>query len=159
MRPNEAYLTTETQGLWMSQTMGQDIPDWNLVDSYPFRQPERVFFNPYNEKELWVTSFGNGIKVGSVETTSTSVAWIPDVKNFNIIPNPAESMITIRYENSDIREGITLRIVNAAGILCKNITVTTVETKADVSELTPGVYFCELTQGNKVLARGEFIRK
>src|SRR4030095_5768372 len=33
--------------------------------SYPFRQPERVFFNPNNSGEVWVTSFGNGIRIGS----------------------------------------------------------------------------------------------
>lgn len=61
---NEAYLTTETQGLWISSNINSAIPSWSLVDSYPFRQPERVFFNPYNAAEVWVTSFGNGLKVG-----------------------------------------------------------------------------------------------
>ena len=29
----------------------------------PFRQPERVFFNPFNPNEVWVTSFGGGVMV------------------------------------------------------------------------------------------------
>ena len=61
---NQAYLTTETQGLWISNNMNAATPSWALVNSYPFRQPERVFFNPYNSNEVWVTSFGNGLKVG-----------------------------------------------------------------------------------------------
>ena len=61
---NEAYLTTETQGLWISSTIHTAAPAWSLVNNYPFRQPERVFFNPYNISEVWVTSFGNGLKVG-----------------------------------------------------------------------------------------------
>jgi len=60
----EAYLTTETQGLWISENMNAATPLWSLVTSYPFRQPERVFFNPWNSNEVWVTSFGNGLKVG-----------------------------------------------------------------------------------------------
>ncbi len=62
--PSQAYLTTETQGLWISNNMGVATPSWALVNSYPFRQPERVFFNPYNLTEVWVSSFGNGLKMG-----------------------------------------------------------------------------------------------
>lgn len=65
---SEAYLTTETQGLWISHNMNSVTPDWSLVTSYPFRQPERVYFNPYNQSEVWVTSFGNGMKVGTTST-------------------------------------------------------------------------------------------
>ncbi|MBC7936350.1 MAG: T9SS type A sorting domain-containing protein [Rhizobacter sp.] len=62
--PTQAYLTTEMQGLWLSNNMNAATPAWLLVGSYPFRQPERVFFNPFNSNEVWVTSFGNGLKMG-----------------------------------------------------------------------------------------------
>lgn len=61
---NEAYLTTEMQGLWRTSNIRAATPVWSLADSYPFKQPERVFFNPYNPAEMWVTSFGNGLKMG-----------------------------------------------------------------------------------------------
>lgn len=61
----QAYLTTETQGLWMSGDMNNAMPAWTLVETYPFRQPERVFFNPFNKTEIWVTSFGNGMRTGN----------------------------------------------------------------------------------------------
>ena len=64
--PSEAYLTTEVQGLWMSSNMNAATPTWSLVTTYPFRQPERVFFNPFNSSELWVSSFGNGMKVAQL---------------------------------------------------------------------------------------------
>jgi hypothetical protein len=60
----QAYLTTEVQGLWMSNNMNAAIPTWAQVSAYPFRQPERVFFNPFNANEIWVSSFGNGLKMG-----------------------------------------------------------------------------------------------
>lgn len=63
---NQAYLTTEVQGLWMSNNMNLPTPTWSLVANYPFRQPERVFFNPFNTNEIWVSSFGNGLKLGSL---------------------------------------------------------------------------------------------
>ena len=60
----QAYLTTETQGLWLSTNMNTVTPTWSLVYSYPFRQPERVYFNPFKQTEMWVSSFGNGMRVG-----------------------------------------------------------------------------------------------
>src|SRR5262249_31209828 len=63
---NEAFVTTETQGLWYSNTMRAATPTFTAVANYPFRQPERVFFNPFNPNEIWVTSFGNGLRVGTV---------------------------------------------------------------------------------------------
>jgi photosystem II stability/assembly factor-like uncharacterized protein len=62
--PTQAYLTTEVQGLWISDNMNATTPTWSLVSNYPFRQPERVFFNPFNTNEIWVSSFGNGMKMG-----------------------------------------------------------------------------------------------
>ena len=66
---NQAYLTTETQGLWISNNINNATPSWSLVNNYPFRQPERVFFNPFNPTEIWVTSFGNGLKLGIQNVT------------------------------------------------------------------------------------------
>jgi Putative binding domain, N-terminal/Viral BACON domain len=59
-------LTTETEGLWYTSNLSAATPTFSAVTSYPFRQPERVFFNPYNPNEIWVTSFGNGLRVGNV---------------------------------------------------------------------------------------------
>ena len=60
---NVLYLTTEVQGLWLTQNLRQSSPTFTLVPDYPFRHPTRVFFNPYNHKEVWVTSFGGGMRV------------------------------------------------------------------------------------------------
>ncbi len=71
--PNEAYLTTETQGLWYSNNAHAASPAFTQVAAYPFRQPERVFYNPYNANEIWVTSFGNGVRVGTVAAAAPRV--------------------------------------------------------------------------------------
>jgi hypothetical protein len=62
---DEMYVTTETDGLWYSSNINGAAPAFSAVTSYPFRQPERVFYNPHNPNEIWVTSFGNGIRVGN----------------------------------------------------------------------------------------------
>lgn len=63
-RRNELYFTTEVEGLWHSSDIRAANPTFQQVASYPFRQPERVFFNPHKASEMWVTSFGGGLRVG-----------------------------------------------------------------------------------------------
>ena len=65
LNTNELYVTTEDAGLLYSSNITSASPTLAPVTTYPFGQPERVFFNPYNPLEIWVTSFGNGIRVGS----------------------------------------------------------------------------------------------
>jgi photosystem II stability/assembly factor-like uncharacterized protein len=68
MDRNTMYVTTEVDGLWYTQDLGSAQPLFTQVDSYTFRQPERVFFDPYHPGDVWVTSFGNGLRRGHVQT-------------------------------------------------------------------------------------------
>ena len=67
---NDVFLTTETEGLWHTDNIHASAPVFSLVANYPFRQPERVYFNPYDSNEIWVTSFGNGLVVGRLDSTN-----------------------------------------------------------------------------------------
>ncbi|MGO8701393.1 MAG: hypothetical protein ACLQVY_27220 [Limisphaerales bacterium] len=67
LNANELYVTTETEGLLFSSNIRSATPTLTQVTNYPFAQPQRVFFNPYNPAEAWVTSFGNGIRVGNTQ--------------------------------------------------------------------------------------------
>jgi photosystem II stability/assembly factor-like uncharacterized protein len=69
--PGEAFMTTESSGLWYSSNMTAVTPTFSQLAAYPFRQPERVFFNPFNTNEVWVTSFGGGVMVGSTAAAPT----------------------------------------------------------------------------------------
>lgn len=68
------FVTTEGQGLWYTEDRRKGNPSFEMVRSYPFRQPERVFVNPYSAGEVWVTSFGNGIR------TTESAAEVPELQ-------------------------------------------------------------------------------
>ena len=107
---NQAYLTTETQGLWVSQNMQATVPTWDLVESYSFRQPERVFFNPFNQNEMWVTSFGNGLKTGVMNPTSVTEIQ-STVYDFSVYPNPFNEKISI----SSKKANEPVHIVNLIG--------------------------------------------
>jgi photosystem II stability/assembly factor-like uncharacterized protein len=64
--PDELYVTTEDQGLWYSANRRAASPTFTALAGYPFRFPTRVFFNPYDANEIWVTSYGNGMRLGRV---------------------------------------------------------------------------------------------
>jgi hypothetical protein len=59
-----AYITTETEGLWTSNDFNMPTPTLRRDLVYPFRQPVRIFFNPFDAGEVWVSSFGGGLRVG-----------------------------------------------------------------------------------------------
>lgn len=85
--PDEMYLTTEDAGLWYSTNRRAASPTFTQVGGYPFQFPTRVFFNPYDTNEVWVTSYGNGMRLGRVveprpvllglkRTNSTSIVTV-----------------------------------------------------------------------------------
>lgn len=64
--PDEMYVTTEDQGLWHTADRQAAQPAFAQLAGYPFRFPSRVFFNPHDANEVWVTSFGNGMRMGRI---------------------------------------------------------------------------------------------
>ena len=59
--PEKMYLTTETEGLWVTENKSDDSPVWKLVEEYPYLAPRRVDFNPFKQNEMWISSFGGGM--------------------------------------------------------------------------------------------------
>ena len=64
--PNEAYLTTEIEGLWYTENLRAANPTFTQVAGFKFMQPMRVVYNPFDANEVWVTSFGGGLRVGNI---------------------------------------------------------------------------------------------
>jgi hypothetical protein len=96
-QPNIAYYTTETNGLWYSSNAQATTPTFTQVASYTFRHPMRVFFNPYNVKEVWITSFGNGMKHG----IDNAITILPvELVNFN---GNTEGSCDVRNQMYDVR--------------------------------------------------------
>lgn len=95
--PETMYLTTEAEGLWVTHDKSASQPSWTLVESYPFGHPERVFFNPYDPQEMWVASFGNGMRVGRTGTVSTAPEK-PVSQLLQVWPQPGEGTVQVRFE-------------------------------------------------------------
>ena len=61
----EMYVATLDSGVWYAPDATAATLSLSQTD-YPFRQPERIFINPFNTNEIWVASFGYGLSVGLV---------------------------------------------------------------------------------------------
>ena len=61
--PNHMFMTTETNGLWSTSNLSDASPTFAADPDYPFAHPMRVFFNPNNAAEVWIASFGGGLRV------------------------------------------------------------------------------------------------
>lgn len=135
---NDAFLTTETQGLWRSTNMNAATPTWALVDDYDFRQPERVFFNPYNQDEMWVTSFGNGMKV-----TSLAVGIDDKIANnsatLKVYPNPSTDILNVQLDK--VYPNQYLSVHDASGRIIYKVLPDTGQISVNVGQLFNGIYF------------------
>lgn len=138
---NEIYITTETQGLWMSNDINSVTPTFSNVASYPFRQPERVFFNPGSSGFMWVTSFGNGMKMGMM--TANGVSEFSE-EEFSVYPNPASSIVNITVSPGVLIGTKQYHLFNAYGQTIGNFEIVNGVNQIDVSNLTNGIYFLKI---------------
>ncbi|MBC7425273.1 MAG: T9SS type A sorting domain-containing protein [Bacteroidia bacterium] len=152
----QAYLTTETNGLWMSSNMNAVTPTWSLVNSYIFRQPERVFFNPYKPGEMWVSSFGNGMKIGVNDNSTSKVNAIVNDNNIILYPNPSGSIINVRFREN-ISEKVTVEIYTINGSVIKtsdyNFSINENELAIDGSQLAKGMYYLKLNSDKNTVCK------
>ncbi|MCX6155525.1 MAG: hypothetical protein NT007_15340 [Candidatus Kapabacteria bacterium] len=107
---DEIYYTTEQDGLCISSNIHSANPTFSFINNYPFRQPERVFFNPFNPNEVWVTSYGGGLRIGTLD-----VAVAPAVPT---LVSPADKSI-------DILSPVVLTWSNVANANSYNVQVST----------------------------------
>ncbi|MBS1635328.1 MAG: T9SS type A sorting domain-containing protein [Bacteroidetes bacterium] len=144
---NQIYMTTETNGLWVSNNINAATPSFSLVASYPFQQPERVFFNPYTPGEVWVTSFGNGMKVGTMLTTGIHEQTLSFDAMEHVFPNPATDRVSVRLQ-AGISEAL-VRLYDLQGKLLLEENIQSYEGTVDLSRFANGTYIM------KVQAKGQ----
>ncbi len=134
---NMAYLTTETQGLWATTNMSAPTPSWTIV-AYPFRQPERVYFNPYDVNDLWVSSFGNGMKVATYLTTGLPVLSGHE-NEINVYPNPVSNMLHVVLPRQSSRTPVS--VYNITGqLISRTVPGSEPELDINTSSWNAGMY-------------------
>jgi photosystem II stability/assembly factor-like uncharacterized protein len=132
--PNQVYITTETQGLWVCSNINAATPVFAEVTAYPFKQPERVFFNPYNKQEMWVSSFGNGMKMGAL--LPTGIPAFTATTADDVYPNPSKGVIHLVNQSAT-----EVTIYDVLGKQAGKIPLGKGENELNISFLTPGIYF------------------
>lgn len=147
--PDEIYMTTETDGLWVCSNINATTPVFLQVSAYPFQQPERVFFNPHNSNELWVTSFGNGMKMGTISTgtITTFLGQLQDpASDIVLFPNPASDKLNLKLNVSYPGSFSQVRIYNNLG---QKVMQRPFTTELSIDGLPAGVYSLEMLGENK----------
>ncbi len=113
----------------------------NTVISYPFRQPERVYFNPFKVNEVWISSFGNGLKVGSM--TATGIDFVSDKITIEIAPNPVHATLTLQRATADNEP---FEIIDLTGRLIKKGILKDKTNVIDTHDLPIGSYILKVNQ-------------
>lgn len=119
--PTVMYVTTETNGLLYTSNLTATTPTFKSIAGYPFKQPQRVYFNPYNHGQLWVTSFGNGLRYsGSIALPPLAPALLsPDDKATGV-----HLTDTLRWESVARAQSYNLQIAKDS-LFTKMVTDTT----------------------------------
>lgn len=149
---DQLFVATETDGLLMSTDINSVTPTFQPVLSYPFRQPHRIFFNPYDTTKMWVSSFGNGMKVGDM--SQIGIAFHENTGSELVVyPNPACGKFEVR-SSAIGGTGGEISIYNTLGekvtavyLSTPNLTVTT---EVDVRMLPSGIYIVGASINDKV---------
>ncbi|MBN2426604.1 MAG: T9SS type A sorting domain-containing protein [Calditrichaceae bacterium] len=159
---NQMFITSEGDGLWFSDNIRDASPGVEQVSSYKFHFPGRVFFNPYDAKQVWVASFGNGIMAGKMNSSSaikpSGPINHPVTYKLNAYPNPFNPVVHIDF-NVPKTGNIKIQIFNTQGRLIKTLTneffvkgsysVSWDGTNHLTQKVSSGIYICRLLLDNK----------
>jgi photosystem II stability/assembly factor-like uncharacterized protein len=156
---NELYFTTETDGLWYTSNAASSSPQFSQVANYPFRHPMRVFFNPYNSSEPWVTSFGNGIMKGGDSATGILLGPSAVIETIKLYPNPCREQVTIRILYAGSEPGFSFTICDVAGKDLMHGTLTSPDRHViDVSCLAAGFYSLQVFRDGRPSGNAKLVK-
>ncbi len=147
---NQSFITTETNGLLYSTDMNLPNPNFQPVQAYHFRQPERVFFNPFQSNEMWVSSFGYGMQMTNLIATG-----FPDIQSCHekqiIYPNPSHGTIRLKNIVSDPANAsrVSVEIRKPDGQFLKKYQIGFTQL-LDLSILPSGLYFIQIKNNNQI---------
>ena len=132
--PNIVYASTESEGLWYCSNATSTTPLFDQVSSYTFQHPMRIVYNPYDVNEVWVTSFGNGLKVSSDNSVGTDEFAAGNPEGIMVYPNPTSGTFSLNT-NVDFAR---IEIIDLTGR--KVFESSNVNRTFDISHLNSGGY-------------------
>jgi hypothetical protein len=119
------------------------------VEAYPFRQPERVYFNPFKPTEMWVCSFGNGMKTGDLAAVKTTDLAVADL-SLRLLPNPAQEETVLSFTTDHAQHAeITLTDVNGKSLAFRQEAIAGQNNlKLPLNGLATGIYLVRIALEN-----------
>ena len=152
----QAYITTQQEGLWFSSNIEATTPTITLLNQYPFRQPNRTYFNPYNSNEVWVNSFGNGLRMGDLTTTGINDI-VENSGSVNIYPNPNGGNCTVAL-NEYKGEKTKLEVYNLLGEKVYTTELISKTQQVNIGVQSAGVYLYKVvSQTSGVIGEGKIL--
>jgi photosystem II stability/assembly factor-like uncharacterized protein len=149
------YLTVENNGLFVSQNLQDDQPVFTKVLSFPFWRPKRVFFQPGNASEVWVTTMGGGIWKGQSAPVVGTVQ--PEICSLNVSPNPVSgNRVTLVFpECATGATPLTVKFMNAGGVPVRQSIVSPMagSVQLNVDDLASGIYTILIWQNSRLIGR------
>jgi hypothetical protein len=103
----EMYITSGDDGLWYTANAEVASPVFQQVSTYPFSASQRVFFNPYNPSQVWVTSFGYGLAVGAEPSSGETWTGAGDGKSWSDPANWSGDAVPTQNDDVTIPSGVT----------------------------------------------------
>lgn len=141
--PNIIYASTHSEGLWYCSNATSAAPVFEQVPSYTFQHPTRIFFNPYDSEEIWITSFGNGMKVGTVDGMSSNANLEVQSDGLVLMPNPTNGIFRVQGEFSNY----SIQIIRPDGTIYQELSGQQSPIDIDLSALPNGLYFIKVING------------
>ncbi len=114
--PDILYVASHGKGIQYTKNLLAATPTFTPDEKYRYQNPRRIYINPYQKNEIWVTSGGYGVTCGHIENTTieqntiiTGSGSSPDV-----LFNPLNRKLQVSFY-SDYATKLTLTIYNSLG--------------------------------------------
>ena len=151
----EVYITTRGEGLWFSSDIESATPTITNLSQYPFRSPSRVFFNPSDPNQIWVNSFGNGIRMGNLLDTTDGINNLRPIPAANVYPDPSTGRFTI----TGLQTGETIEIYDYTGRNVSVINTNDASMQVNISAQPDGIYLiCIRDREGNVLGQRKVVK-
>jgi len=143
--PAVMYVSVEMEGLFMTNDLTNDQPQFARVKSFPFPRPKRMFFNPYKPSELWVSTMGGSFWKGQHSPTPVTEvgkgALAPS--GFYLTPNPVSDQLILQGSAGAQGRLVQVALFDMAGKLSLEADVAAGQ-NVDVRVLPAGVYMVRI---------------
>lgn len=112
-RANEMYICTKRNGLLYVTNTDSDTPDIEPQVDFKYHRPKRIFFNPNDPDEVWVTTNGNEMFMGMTDLSANVTTVHSKEGVVEIYPNPNKG--SFRIDLPETEEEYVLQIQDCFG--------------------------------------------